>query len=109
MPKAAKRVDVDSVLSIASETSADGDVLHFLTRTLKAHFLDSEPDEMLIKLQNLKEALDRQETTLASWPDSPSKQRICAALARARNLVIQIVDRFASTAQTQASNSVEAV
>lgn len=107
MPKAAKIID--GVLPITSETATDCDVLHFLTRTLKAHFLDSDPDEMLIKLQNLKEALDRQETTLASWPDSPSKERICAALTKARDLVAQIVDHFASTAQTRETNVVDAV
>jgi hypothetical protein len=101
MPKAAKKIDVDIAPSIAPKKAADGDVLHFLTRTLQAHFLDSEPQDMLAKLQNLKDALDRQETTLAAWPDSPSKERICTALAKARALVAEIVDQFANTAQQQ--------
>jgi hypothetical protein len=101
MPKAAKRIDVDLAPSIAPKKAAEGDVLHFLTRTLQAHFLDSEPQDMLAKLQNLKDALDRQEATLAAWPDSPSKERICTALAKARALVAEIVDQFANTAQKQ--------
>jgi hypothetical protein len=101
MPKAAKKIDIDVAPSIAPKKAADGDVLHFLTRTLQAHFLDSEPQDMLAKLQNLKEALDRQETTLAAWPDSPSKERICTALAKARALVAEIVDQFANAAQQQ--------
>jgi translation initiation factor RLI1 len=106
MPKAAKKIDVDVAASIAPKSiapkkAADGDVLHFLTRTLQAHFLDSEPQDMLAKLQNLKDALDRQEATLAAWPDSPSKERICTALAKARALVAEIVDQFANSAQKQ--------
>jgi hypothetical protein len=72
--------------------SQHGDVLHFLTRTLQAHCLDSEPERVLAKLQNLQDALDQQERTLAEWPDSPSKDRICAALAKAKRLVAQIVE-----------------
>jgi hypothetical protein len=108
MPKAAKRFDVDVAASIATKSiapnkAADGDVLHFLTRTLQAHFLDSEPHDMLAKLQNLKDALDRQDATLAAWPDSPSKERICTALAKARALVAEIVDQFADTPQKQSN------
>jgi hypothetical protein len=108
MPKAAKRFDVDVAASIATKSiapnkAADGDVLHFLTRTLQAHFLDSEPHDMLAKLQNLKDALDRQEATLAAWPDSPSKERICTALAKARAQVAEIVDQFADTPQKQSN------
>ncbi len=63
---------------------AENDVLHFLTRTLQAHFLDARPQDMLTKLKNLQNALDQQEITLSEWPDSPSKERICAALAKAQ-------------------------
>jgi hypothetical protein len=106
MPKAAKKIDVDVAAPIAAQSIApkkpvDGDVLHFLTRTLQAHLLDSEPQDMLAKLQNLKNALDRQETTLAAWPDSPSKERICTALAKAKALVAEIVDQFANSARKQ--------
>lgn len=72
----------------------DGDVLHFLTRTLQAHFLDAEPERLLIKLRNLQTALGQQEITLAGWPDSPSKTRICEALAKARTHLADIVDNF---------------
>jgi hypothetical protein len=76
----------------------DGDIVHFLTRTLQAHFIDAEPQRMLDKLQNLKSALDQQEITLADWPDSPSKGRIRAALAKARDLVAEIAENFGSEA-----------
>jgi hypothetical protein len=91
MSKAANITDIgDAPLSRA----ADQDVLHFLRRTLQAHTLDAEPREVLAKLRNLKQALDQQEVTLSDWPDSPSKDRICTALAKARNVVAQIVDEF---------------
>jgi hypothetical protein len=95
MPKAAKTTGISDHLPGA----ADGDVLHFLTRTLQAHLLDAEPYDVLTKLQNLKAALDRQEVSLMDWPDSASKNRICAALARAKRLVAQIIDEFATTAE----------
>ena len=95
MSKAAKLTDSGNA---PSSGAADQDVLHFLTRTLQAHTLDAEPQDVLVKLQNLKRALDQQETTLADWPDSPSKDRICAALAKAKNVVAQIVDEFGITA-----------
>jgi hypothetical protein len=104
MAKAAKTIDFDRMLACAAAPSVDqskaaeADVLHFLSRTLQAHVLNSEPHHMLAKLHNLKTALDQQEITLSSWPDSPSKERICSALAKARNLVAQIVDQFASVA-----------
>ena len=77
---------------------ADGDIVHFLTRTLQAHFIDAEPQRMLDKLQNLKSALDQQEITLADWPDSPSKGRIREALAKARTLVAEIAESFGNEA-----------
>jgi hypothetical protein len=76
----------------------DGDIVHFLTRTLQAHFIDAEPQRMLLKLQNLKTALDQQEITLADWPDSPSKGRIREALVKARNLVAEITENFGNEA-----------
>jgi hypothetical protein len=81
----------------AAAKAADGDVLHFLSRTLQAHFLDAEPADMLEKLRNLKTALDQQEATLSRWADSPAKERICAALAKAKTLVTEIADEFAKT------------
>ncbi len=69
-------------------------MLHLLSRTLQAHTLDTEPQTVLTKLENLKDALTQQEKTLSAWPDSPSKERICAALAKARRQVAQIVDDF---------------
>jgi hypothetical protein len=94
MSKAANLTDSGNA---PSSGAADQDVLHFLTRTLQAHTLDGEPRDVLAKLQNLKRALDQQETTLADWPDSPSKDRICAALAKAKNVVAQIVNEFSVT------------
>ncbi len=95
MSKAANLTDSGNA---PSSGAADQDVLHFLTRTLQAHTLDAEPRDVLAKLQNLKSALDQQEMTLADWPDSPSKDRICAALAKAKNVVAQIVNEFGVTA-----------
>jgi hypothetical protein len=96
MSKAAKTTDIGRVVLPGA---AEGDVLHFLTRTLQAHFLEAEPQDVLAKLQNLKGALDQQEVTLLDWPDSASKDRICEALAKAKILVGQIVDEFATTAE----------
>lgn len=87
----------------AAQSTAESDVLHFLSRTLQAHCLDAEPKHMLEKLRNLKIALDQQEITLSHWPDSPSKERICAALTKAKNLVTQIVDEFGIAATPQAA------
>jgi hypothetical protein len=84
--------------------NADDDVLHFLTRTLQAHFLDAEPQRVLLKLRNLKTALDQQEITLAAWPASPSKDRICEALTKARNLVAEIVENFTADASKPSGN-----
>lgn len=84
---------IDKADKSAART-AESDVLHFLTRTLQAHYLDGEPTTILTKLKNLKVALYQQELTLSHWPDSPSKDRMCEALAKARNLVTQIVDEF---------------
>ncbi len=74
--------------------AADNDVLRFLSRTLQAHFLDARPQEILAKLQNLEIALEQQESTLSAWPDSPSKNRICTALAKARSAIAEIVDHL---------------
>jgi hypothetical protein len=94
MSKALKIPDMGRV---AFQKSQDNDVLHFLTRTLQAHILDAAPQEVLAKLQNLQDALAQQESTLSDWPDSPSKERICMALAKAKRLVAQIVDDFESS------------
>ena len=96
MSKAAVTSDSGRV-RVGNSEQGEGDVLHFLTRTLQAHFLDAEPQYMLAKLQNLKSALDQQEITLADWPNSPSKDRICEALARAKTLVARIVDNLQSS------------
>jgi hypothetical protein len=96
MPQAVKKTGISDLLPGAD----DGDVLHFLTRTLQAHLLDAEPRDVLAKLRNLKAALDRQEATLLEWPDSTSKNRICEALAKAKRLVAQILDEYAATRGT---------
>lgn len=95
MSKAAKATDFGRA---SLDPAADNDVLHFLTRTLKAHRLDAKPGDMLAKLENLKHALAQQEIKLSDWPDSPSKDRICQALTKAKNLVEQIVDELAAAA-----------
>jgi hypothetical protein len=100
MSKAARTIDFGRMAASA----ADNDVIHFLQRTLQAHTLDAAPQDVLTKLQNLKSALDRQECTLSDWPDSPSKDRICTALAKARKLVARIVDEFEASAETHRSD-----
>jgi len=92
-----KAVKTPATGRVPFQESQDTDVLHFLTRTLQAHILDAEPQDVLAKLQNLKDALAQQERTLSDWPDSPSKERICAALGKAMRLVRQIVDDFESS------------
>ncbi len=85
------RIAVDSErVKAAVAKATEGDVLHFLSRTLQAHFLDARPDDIVEKLRNLERALEQQEATLTRWPDSPAKERMCAALTRAKNLVSQI-------------------
>ena len=98
MPKAAKAIEA---LNIPLSRAADGDVLHFLSRTLQAHILDAEPRDVLEKLQNLLTALDQQEATLSDWPPSASKDRMCAALVKAQNAVSRILDDLDSTAQSR--------
>jgi hypothetical protein len=91
MAKAATKTDVGDEFPTRSD---DHDVLNFLRRTLQAHTLDAEPADVLAKLQNLKNALEQQEITLAAWPASASKDRMCAALAKAKSVIAQIVDDF---------------
>ncbi len=101
MPKAANAIENHSA---PLARAADNDVLRFLSRTLQAHFLDAKPQDILAKLQNLEIALEQQETTLSAWPDSPSKSRICAALAKARNAVSQIVEDLSAAARSEPDN-----
>jgi hypothetical protein len=91
MAKAATKTGIGDA---APAKSADHDVVHFLRRTLQAHTLDAQPADVLAKLQNLKTALEQQEITLAAWPASASKDRMCAALAKAKNVIAQIFDDF---------------
>jgi hypothetical protein len=97
MSKPVNAIEVDNA---PLERAADNDVLRFLSRTLQAHFLDARPQDVLVKLQNLMVALEQQESTLSGWPDSPSKNRICTALATARDAVSRIVEDL-STAASQ--------
>jgi hypothetical protein len=90
MPQVAKTTEKDA----SSQRAADGDALLFLKRTLQFHSSDAEKEDVFEKLRNLKDALDRQEATLLTWPDSPSKDRIRASLAKAKTLVAQIVENF---------------
>jgi len=79
--------------------AAESDVLDFLMRTLHAHCRDGDPHDILVKLHNLKRTLDQQENKLSDWPDSPSKERICEALVRAKTFVVQMVDDYRTAAQ----------
>lgn len=96
-----KAVKATEARSEQLSRAVDSDVLHFLSRTLQAHFLDAKPQDVLAKLQNLTAALEQQASTLSDWPDSPSKNRICAALANARSTVSQIVEDLSTAARNQ--------
>ncbi len=96
MSKSAKKNDIGGAILAKA---GDHDVLHFLKRTLQAHTLDAKPADVLAKLQNLKIALEQQEVTLAAWPASASKDRMCAALAKAKNVIAVIVEDFAIAAR----------
>jgi hypothetical protein len=89
----------------AATKTGDPDVLHFLRRTLQAHTLDAEPADVLAKLQNLKTALEQQEVTLLAWPTSASKDRMCAALEKAKNVITQIIDDLARVAEAHSAVS----
>jgi hypothetical protein len=89
MAQLAKTVTRDNALC---ERHLDSDAWRFLKRTLQFYSSDSGNKDVFEKLQNLKNALDRQEATLLSWPDSPSKDRIRESLSKAKSLVTQIVD-----------------
>jgi hypothetical protein len=85
--------EADESSALSSPRPAEADVL-FLKRTLQFHSSDTGHEDVFGKLQNLKNALDHQEATLLSWPDSPSKARIRESLSRAKILVAQIVESF---------------
>jgi len=91
MSHAAKPIDGGRT---PSPKPAEGDALLFLTRTLQFHSANGETEDAFEKLQKLQKALDQQEMTLSSWPDSPSKERICESLAKAKALVAQIIADF---------------
>ncbi|HEX4408548.1 MAG TPA: hypothetical protein VH206_07240 [Xanthobacteraceae bacterium] len=91
LSESANSVDGERIKAAVAKAT-EGDVLHFLSRTLQAHFLDARPEDIVEKLRNLKQALEQQEATMTRWPDSPAKERMCAALAKARKLVSQIAD-----------------
>lgn len=71
---------------------AEPDALTSLKRTLRFHSLD--PAYAFEKLHSLKVALDLQEATLLSWPDSPSRERMHESLGKARQLIVEMIDRF---------------
>lgn len=89
--------------------TAGDDVLHFLSRTLQAHNLDGESQGALEKLQTLMIALEKQEITLSNWPDSPSKARMCNALAKARDTVSRVVTDLARQRPEDAGRCIRAV
>jgi hypothetical protein len=104
MSQAAKTTDRGRA---SSHISPDSDVLRFLKRTLQFHSSDSRKEDVFEKLQNLKNALDRQEATLLSWPDSPSKDRIRESLSKAKTLVEEIVESFADGARNSTPGEIE--
>ena len=100
MPDAAKTtLVIDAAMLGRQCRTPESDVLEFLMRTLKAHCRDGDPHDIVTKLRNLKFTLDQQESMLSDWPDSPSKDRICEALVRAKTFVVQLVADNRSTTQ----------
>ena len=81
---------------------SDSEILLFVARTLQPH-LDADAPDVFAKLQSLKDVLDQQELILLDWPDSSGKDRICNALAKAKDLVAQISGDFAGAASRDAA------
>ncbi|MGC1776848.1 MAG: hypothetical protein WBB34_02805 [Xanthobacteraceae bacterium] len=106
MTKAAKAGEERRVT--LPQTAGD-DVLNFLSRTLQAHNLDGESLGALEKLQTLMVALEKQEITLSNWPDSPSKARMCNALAKARGTVSRVAADLARQRPEGAGRDIRSV
>jgi hypothetical protein len=78
---------------------SDSEILLFVTRTLQPQLDDDDAPDVFAKLQNLRDNLRQQETTLPDWPDCAGKDRMRDALAVAKNLIAQIIDDLAGAAK----------
>ena len=81
---------------------SDSETLLFLTRTLGPRLPSAEVQDFSGKLQSLKDVLDRLETALLEWPDTPAKVRMWTDLAHAKRLALQMADDFADAAENEA-------
>ena len=77
---------------VPSKRQAEKDIRAFLQRTLQYHSSDAGKAGVFEKLQNLRAALDRQEATLMSWPDSAGNRRMRESLAQAKAMVAQQIE-----------------
>jgi len=95
MPKAAKSADFDRG---PFHRLSDSEILLFLSRTLRPQFANGQAPTVVAKLQSLKDILDRQHGVVADLPDGAGKDRMRQSVAKANELVAQIVEDLAGTA-----------
>jgi hypothetical protein len=98
MSRAAKTTDNGR---IPFRRLSDSEILLFLTRTLQPDSAGTEPSDIFAKLRELKDILDRQESALLEWAAAPGKDRLCEALATAKDLVTQIADDLAGAVRRE--------
>ena len=82
---------------------SDSEILLFVTRTLQPQLDNADAPNVFAKLQSLKDNLRQQEMTLPDWPDCAGKDRMRDGLASAADLIVQIIDDFASAARRDAA------
>jgi hypothetical protein len=80
---------------------SDSEILLFLTRTLQSDSTATEPSDVFAKLRDLKDVLERQDNALADLAHSAGKDRLCEALATAKDLVAQISDDLAGAVRQE--------
>jgi hypothetical protein len=82
---------------------SDSEILLFLTRTLQSDSTATEPSDVFAKLRDLKDTLERQDSALADLTHSAGKDRLCEALAKAKDLVTQIADDLAGAVRRESA------
>jgi hypothetical protein len=82
---------------------SDSEILLFVTRTLQPQLDDADAPNVFAKLQDLKDILRQQETTLPDWPNCAGKDRMRHALASAKELIAQITDDLAGVTRRDAA------
>jgi hypothetical protein len=77
---------------------SDSEALLFVSQTLQSRSCSQETPNLPVKLQMLKDILDRQEIDLLAWPNSPSKDRFYASHLKAKRLVAELAEDCCSAA-----------